>query len=395
MSEVESLKGKKILFVVNAPEYFLSHRFNIAKTAICDGFEVHVAGPPSGKVYSGEEDPINTIKNHKAIYHEIEIVRGGQNPLKELRTLLQLIRLFLTVKPDLVHLITIKPVLYGGLAARLAGIKAVVAAVSGLGTVFLANSGTARMRRWVVTRLYSAAFKQKRLAVIFQNPNDRDTLLSLGALHKAQTRMIRGSGVVLSDYPYLSEPKEDKPVVVMAARLLKDKGVFEFVEAARLLRKRGVNVQMRLIGSPDSGNPSSVAQQDLERWTKEGVVELLGFRKDIAAQYAAANIVCLPSYYGEGLPKSLVEAAACGRAVVTTDHSGCRDAIIPDETGLLVPVKDGKALADAIEYLIDHPQKRQSMGREGRKLAEREFALEKIVQAHLNIYKELEKSHGS
>jgi glycosyltransferase involved in cell wall biosynthesis len=296
--------------------------------------------------------------------------------------------LFHREKPDLVHLITIKPVLYGGLATRIAGISSVVAAVSGLGTVFVADSIVAKLRKWLVKLLYAMAFNQKRLAVIFQNPDDRDTLLSAGALRKDETRMIRGSGVRLADYPYLQEP-EGKPVVVMAARLLRDKGVFEFVGAANILRERGVDVDMRLVGSSDPGNLNSVTEAELECWEKEGVVTLLGYRTDIAHQYASANVVCLPSYYGEGLPKCLVEAAACGRAVVTTDHPGCRDAIRPDESGLLVPIKNSVALADAIQQLVGSPELRQRMGEAGRALAEEAFAIEKIVGQHLRIYEEL------
>jgi len=278
-------------------------------------------------------------------------------------------------------------VLYGGIAARLAGIKSVVSAVSGLGTVFLADSYVARIRRGLVTHLYRAAFKQKRLAVIFQNPDDRDAFLGLKALKLEQVRIIRGSGVSLVDYPCVPEP-EGKTVVVMAARLLKDKGVFEFVEAAQLLQGRGLSVEMRLIGSPDPGNPTSVTRQELDQWAAEGQVELLGYRNDIAAQYAAANIVCLPSYR-EGLPKSLVEAAACGRAVVTTDVPGCRDAITPEVTGLLVPVKDAVGLANAIQVLIEDPELRKKMGRAGTSLAEEAFAIEKIVEQHMDIYQEL------
>ncbi len=243
---------------------------------------------------------------------------------------------------------------------------------------------------WLVKRLYAAAFKQKRLAVIFQNPDDRDTLLSLVALDSSRTRMIRGSGVALGEYLCQPEPA-GTPVVVMAARLLRDKGVFEFVQAAEHLVERNAAVKMRLIGSPDPGNPTSVSEHDLERWKQAGVVELLGYRTDIAEQYAAANIVCLPSYR-EGLPKSLVEAAACCRAVVTTDVPGCRDAIIPDVTGLLVPVKDPVRLADALQSLIENPVLRKKMGREGRKLAEEAFAIERIVAQHLQIYRELLES---
>jgi glycosyltransferase involved in cell wall biosynthesis len=212
--------------------------------------------------------------------------------------------------------------------------------------------------------------------------------LALGSLNQEDSRLIRGSGVDLLDCPFVPEP-QGTPVVVMAARLLKDKGVFEFVESARLLQDRGVGVEMKLIGSSDPGNPNSVTKEDLDRWKKEGIVQVLGFRKDVTAQYATANIVCLPSYYGEGLPKSLVEAAACGRAVVTTDHPGCRDAIVPCETGVLIPVKDPIALADVIERLIEHPNLRQEMGKAGRCLAEEVFSIDKIVEQHLEIYSDL------
>ena len=370
---------KNILFVVNAPEFFLSHRLPLAVAAADAGYKVHVAtaGGPGAFL----------IKEKGFVYHEVPFARSGQNPLRELNTILELLRLLTALKPELIHAVTIKPVLYGGIAARLAGTSSMVAAVSGLGTVFTSSSVVAHIRRWLVIRLYRAALRQERLAVIFQNPDDRDTLLKLGLINTRQVRMIRGSGVQLANFPFLPEPSSS-PVVVMAARLLRDKGVLEFSEAARLLHERGVDVEMRLIGSPDPGNPTSVSEQDHDLWAREGFVRLLGYRTDIAEQYAAANIVCLPSYR-EGLPKSLVEAAACGRAVVTTDVPGCRDAIIPGVTGVLVPVKDAAALADAIQHLINDPALRERMGRAGRQLAEESFAIERIVDQHMTIYREL------
>lgn len=373
------LTPKKILFVVNSPEFFLSHRLPIALAARDAGYEVHVA--------TADGDAVREIRSLDLIHHTVAIARSGQNPLAELGSIIGLYRLFRELRPDVVHLITIKPVLYGGIAARFAGIPAVVAAVSGLGTVFVAQSAAARARRALVSGLYRLAFSQRRLAVIFQNPDDRDGLLEIGALRKDQVRMIRGSGVDLANYSCVPEP-ESTPVVVMAARLLRDKGVYEFVEAARLLKSRGVKVVIRLIGAPDPGNPTSVAQAELDGWAAEGVVELPGYRSDIAQQYAAANIVCLPSYR-EGLPKGLVEAAACGRAVVTTDVPGCRDAIEPDVTGVLVPVKSAPSLADALQALIEEPERRMRMGKAGRELAERVFSIDRIVEQHLAIYKEL------
>lgn len=368
-----------IIFVVNSPDFFLSHRLPLALAALNAGFQVHVA--------TSDGPEVRNIRSMGFTHHIVPFVRSGQNPLHELGTLIRMVRLFRRVKPVLVHLITIKPVLYGGIAARLAGVKSVVSAVSGLGTVFLADSVVARFRRGLVILLYRAAFTQKRLVVIFQNPDDCNVLLGLKALKQDAARMIRGSGVNLEDYPYLSQPL-GKTVVVMASRLLRDKGVFEFVEAAKLLQDRGVAVEMRLIGSPDPGNPTSVTLKDLNKWKSKRYIEVLGYRTDIATQYAEAHIVCLPSYR-EGLPKSLVEAAACGRAVVTTDVPGCRDAIKPGVTGLTVPLKDTVALADAIQALVEDPEMRADMGRAGRALAEEAFAIEKIVDQHIDIYSDL------
>lgn len=375
---------KKLLFVVNTPEFFLSHRLPLAISASKLGFKVYIASAHGAGV-----EKFNQLGFE---HHVIDIARSGQNPFKELLSIVRMFRIFQKIRPQIAHLVTIKPVLYGGLVARFTGVDGVVAAVSGLGTVFLNQSGLAGLRKAFISFLYRQAFKQKNLTVIFQNPDDRQVLLNIDALSLDQSRLIRGSGVELDNYPYLLEP-EGVPVVVMAARLLRDKGVYEYVEAVRLLRQRGIEGCFRLIGAPDPGNPSSIEQSQLDAWATEGIVEVLGYRSDIAQQYSAASIVCLPSYR-EGLPKSLVEAAACGRPVVTTDVPGCRDAIEQDITGLLVPVNNVEALAGALQRLIESPALRQSMGAAGRVLAEREFAIEKIVDAHLSIYQELAPPTG-
>ncbi|MBW6464230.1 MAG: glycosyltransferase family 4 protein, partial [Firmicutes bacterium] len=357
---------KRLLFIVNAPKFFLSHRLPIALAAKSAGYEVHVATADDGQA-------CRAITDQGLFHHAVPLSRSGQHPVRELAAIMSLRRLMKRLQPDLVHLVTIKPVLYGGLAARLAGVPAVVAAVSGLGTVFVSRGGRAGLVRRVVSVLYRLALGHRNLAVIFQNPDDRAALMRIGAVEAHQTRLIRGSGVALEDCPLVPEP-EGCPVVTMAARLLREKGVVEFVEAARLLAKRGIEVRFRLIGSPDPGNPTTITPEELATWRDEGLVELPGYRNDITAQYAQSHIVCLPSYYGEGLPKSLVEAAACGRAVVTTDMPGCRDAIEPGKSGVLVPARDAVALADAIQRLVEDGEQRRAMGRAGRELAEREFA---------------------
>lgn len=375
----------RLLFVVNNPAFFLSHRLPIALAAQRAGFDVHVA--------TMDGDSVSRIKEYGLTHHVLPMTRSGKNPIQELKTAWALFRLFRRIRPDVVHLVTIKPVLYGGIAARLAGVPGVVSAISGLGFVFVAQGLKATVVRQIVTRLYRIALGHRNSRVVFQNTSDRDVLRGLHAVRDDQVVMIRGSGVDLAHYVEQAEP-EPPVVALMVARLLRDKGVGEFVQAARLLRQQGVNVKMRLVGSIDAGNPASMTQADVEAWQHEGVVEALGERSDIAALNAAAHIAVLPSYR-EGLPRSLIEAAACGRAVVTTDVPGCRDAIEPNVTGLLVPSHDAKALADAIALLASDVALRQRMGRAGRALAEREFDIEDVSRKHVAIYRDLQAASKS
>nr|WP_090444654.1 glycosyltransferase family 4 protein [Pseudomonas benzenivorans] len=368
-----------LLIVVNDPAFFLSHRLAVAEGARQTGYSVHVATRPG--------ESVTDIRSRGFIHHELPLSRSGKNPLLELSSLISIWRLCWRLRPEVLHLVTIKPVLYGGIAARLAPVKSVVAAISGLGFVFMATGSKASVVRGLVGFLYRRALGKRNLRAVFQNRDDCEALIRLGAITNEKSVLIRGSGVDLSVCKPCSETS-GVPVVTLAARLLRDKGVFEFVEAARLLRQRGLEVRFQLVGDLDPGNPTSIGPDDLEQWRSEGIVECLGYRQDIATVFAQSHVVVLPSYR-EGLPKVLVEAAACGRAVVTTDVPGCRDAIEADVTGLLVPVRDTEALADAIQRLVENPELRQRLGRAGRELAEREFAIESIVQQHLDIYRAL------
>lgn len=371
--------GVKLLFVVNDFGFFLSHRLAVAQGARDAGFDVYVAAP-------GEPPPMLGELGLKAV--RVPMSRRGANPFAEARSLWALYRLFRRLRPDLVHLVTIKPVLYGGMMARLARVPAVVSAISGLGSVFVSDGQRAGMMRRAVQAMYRLALGHPNQVVILQNSDDQAALISSGGLRDEKAVMIRGSGVDLAEIP-CREEAPGAPTVAFAARLLKQKGVEEFVAAARLLRERGVSARFWLIGDPDPGNPYSITAEQVEAWAAEGVVEVLGRRSDVPELYAQAHVVTLPSYYGEGLPKTLIEAAACGRPIVTTDHPGCRDALVDGETGVLVPVRDAQALADALQALLEDPERRQAMGRAGRALAEREFAIEKVVDAHLEIYRRL------
>lgn len=369
----------RLLFLVNNPAFFLSHRLPIAQAARDSGYEVHVA------TMDGPSVPL--ILEQGFIHHVVPMSRSGSKPLEELGSLVAFWRLFRRLRPDLIHAVTIKPVLYGGIAARLAGVPAYVAAVSGLGFIFTRRQGGFDPLRLAATLLYKLALGHRNSRVIFQNVSDRQELRNAGAVQPGQAVIVRGSGVDLAVYAPKPEP-EGAPIAIMAARLLTDKGVREFVEAARITAGHASGLRWVLVGAPDLGNPASITEAEFQQWQEEGAVICMGERDDIAELYQNAHIVVLPSYR-EGLPRSLVEAAACGRAVVTTDVPGCRDAIQPDVTGLLVPVRDARALADAVVQLAVDAPRRQAMGAAGRKLAEDAFDIERVVEAHLGIYAQL------
>jgi glycosyltransferase involved in cell wall biosynthesis len=377
--------NKRLLFVVNVDWFFISHRLPIAIQAMKEGFEVHLICAITTRA--------GYLRELGIFVHPLSFSRSGKSVSNEVVTVIKLYRLIKQIKPDLLHLITIKPVLYGGIIARLAKIPRVVSAISGLGLLFVQRASfSAKLFRSAILVLYRLAMGHANQRVIFQNPTDMKVLVDSGGVDKKKVRMIRGSGVNLNDYPMMLESGE-VPVIVMASRLLRDKGVVEFIEAATILKDKGVNAHFQLVGETDSENPESVTKEQVDVWQQDGVVECLGYRTDIAHIFSQAHIVTLPSYYGEGLPKVLIEAAACGRAVITTDMPGCRDAIEPNVSGMLVTARDSHALAEMIEYLIEDNNLRKKMGKAGRALAEREFSIDKVVNAHFDIYHELEMNN--
>jgi len=370
---------KRLLFVVNVDWFFVSHRLPIALYASCQGYEVHVACGLTGMQKALEE--------YGFIVHPLPIERGKSGIVNVAQTLQALIAVFSLVKPDITHLVTIKPVLMGGIVARMMGVKRIVSAISGLGYVFIDQGFSASVRRVFIGKLYWFALHRSFIRVVFQNMDDCRTVSEMARLSPEQGLLIKGSGVDLNDYASIPEP-EGVPVVVMPARLLRDKGVIEFCEAARIVRQSGFSSRFCLVGDYDLDNPAALRPDECEHMARESGVEIWGQRSDMPIVFSLANLVVLPSYR-EGFPKALIEAAACGRAIVTTDVPGCRDAILTDVTGLLVPVKNSPALAEAILLLLKDPEMRHSMGAAGRKLAERDFDIRSVVQQHMDLYEEL------
>lgn len=368
---------RKILFFVTEDWFFCSHFIDRAVAAQQAGYEVGV---------------ITRVRAHGDVIRSaglrlipLDLSRRGKNLLRELDVIRRLVRIYRTECPDLVHQFALKPILYGTIAARLAGVKTIMNAPVGMGYVFSSRKWKARFIRPLVILSYRWLMNPPRSWVVLENPDDERLLIGLRIANARHTRVIRGAGVDLQRFAVGPEP-EGGVLVVLAARMLWDKGVGEFVEAAQLLRSAGVSARFVLVGDADTANPAAIPESQLSAWQAEGLVEWWGHRDDMPKVLSQAHIVCLPSYR-EGLPKVLIEAAASGRAIVATDVPGCREIVCHGENGLLVPARDARALAEALKQLILDPSLRQRMGKRGREIAEAEFSVERVNNETLALYK--------
>lgn len=373
---------KKLIFVINVDWFFVSHRLPIALKAQENGYDVHLACAFSDKRAFIEEYGITC--------HNIEFSRSGSSLKSELGAIAAIRNVLTEVAPDVVHAVTIKPVIYTGLVLQsMVRPPAFVAAISGLGYVFTASTLRAKFTKSLVSLMYKFALRSKRKVVIFQNTSDEKILSDIVSLPPRDRTLIKGSGADLSVYNYQSEPIAKRKIVSMACRLLKEKGVYQFVDAARVIKKRMPDAEFWLIGSIDPENPNSVSKDEVDAWVNEGIIKALGHREDIPVLFSQSHIVTMPSFYGEGVPKVLIEAAACGRPIVTTENPGCRDAIIDKSTGLLVPVRNSDALARALLELLKDDETRINMGIKAREFAVKEFDVNNVVARHLEIYESL------
>jgi glycosyltransferase involved in cell wall biosynthesis len=314
------------------------------------------------------------------------LARRSLNPIEGFKTVLRLLKLYRREKPDLVHQFTVKCVLFGSLTCHLLGIHPVVNSVTGLGYVFMEGGAARRWLRGFIKLSYWLVLKNTW--VIFQNPDDRSAFLESHLVDPKRVTLIRGSGVDIGVFSHHPEPP-GIPLVILPARMLWDKGVGEFVTAARTLQAKGLRARFALIGDSDNENPASVPATQLRAWKYEGVIEWWGWKEKMQDVYAQAAIVCLPSYYREGVPKTLIEAAACGRPIVTSDTPGCREVVRHGENGLLVPARDAGALAKALMDLLQSPNTRSEMGSCGRIIAEKEFSMDLIISQTFAFYQSI------
>jgi glycosyltransferase involved in cell wall biosynthesis len=367
----------RLLYVVTEDWYFLSHRLPMARAARAAGVEVHVATRVSADA--------DAIEAEGFVLHPVPFVRGTLSPLAALTTLRALRRVYRRVAPAISHHVALQPSILGSLAA-MGSTTACVNAVTGLGYTFASGSAKATLLRPFMTPLLRLLLNRHGSVVLVQNPDDHAMLVSLGVA-PSRVALIPGSGVDAELLRPLPEPP-GPPTVAFVGRLLDDKGIRTLVRAHRLLRGRGSSIRLLIAGTPDPANPASISEHEAEGWNSEPGVQWLGHVEDISSLWARAHIAVLPSRR-EGLPKSLLEAAACGRPLIATDVPGCREVVRRDVSGLLVPVDDAPALADAIEKLAADPALRKRYSMEARRLAVEQFSADAVGRQTVELYRRL------
>lgn len=371
---------KTLLIITNVDWFLISHRLVLAKAAAAAGWKVYVACENTGR---GDEIAVDGIT-----FIDFPLSRSGVNPIEEYRLYKRFVKLYKDVRPDVVHQITIKPVVYGSLAAKRLGVKGVVNAISGMGYMFTKGK-VGFVQRIILNLMKKGA--GSNVSFIFQNEDDLSALKSFGILDKVNSiNLIKGSGIDLNKFTYSEIPDAVGPIkIIFPSRMLIDKGIRELIEASVILKNKYNNlIQFLLVGKVDDNNKAAVTADQLMNWSDGKYVLWSGHAENMHEMYKQAHIVVLPSYR-EGLPKSLIEACAVGRPIVTTDAIGCKDCVDEGINGFKVPVKDSKALALALEKLILDSSLRTRMGLAGRIKAEREFNVEDVIRRHLNIYNSL------
>ena len=362
-------KKRKILFVIVEDRYFISHRLHLAQYAIKKGYQVGLLC----KISKHKE----FLENEGIQVFDWSLVRGSFNLFFEIKAIYEILVTLLKFAPDVLHAVALKPVIYASFASKLVFLKSRVFALGGLGFIFSSDKVLAKLLRPLIVMVLKFTFSGNKSRLIIQNIDDKRTLINLKVIRDEKIDLIKGAGVDMKIFSFIREPSQT-PEVILPARLLWDKGVGEFVLAADILKKRGINAKFTLLGETDPQNPECIPDDQVEDWKKEGAVDVAGFQDDMAKCIQNCAVVCLPSYR-EGLPKSLLEAASCGRPIVATDVPGCREIVQDGVNGYLVPSKDPDLLAEALSRLLTDRKLREVMGLKGREFVERGFSAEIVA----------------
>lgn len=370
---------KKLFIIVNVDWFFLSHRLPVALAAQKAGWDVTVVTADTGKLKDIKAKGLKTIN--------LPMSRSGMNIKEELGTMRFLYNLYKCEKPDVVHHVGMKTILWGTLAAKFAKVNGVVNAVSGLGGFFAEDNKS--MLAKVMPKVLKFSHNRRNLLVIFQNNEDRAMYVKKGIIDDSQARFIKGSGVNLQEFCYTPEPNEGKVKVILTARMIVEKGIFLLTEAAERLRKEYEDkAEFWLVGGIDD-HPGAITKDQLDAACDGKYIKWLGYRTDVKELLQQSHIVAFPSYYMEGLPKSLIEATAIGRPIITCNSVGCKEAVIDGHNGYLIPTKNVDALVEKLDILLGDAKLRQEMGKNSRKYAEENFSIDVVIERHLRIYEEL------
>lgn len=374
---------KKLIIVVNSVDFFISHRLAIAICARDAGWNVIVA--------TGSEDGSEKLSKYGLKHDKILLPREKTSFLMEIKSLFSVFRLLRGEDNTVFHFVTIKPVLYGGIGMHFSKTTGAVFAISGLGSMFSSNVLISRLARPLIRFMYKVALNHRNKIVIFQNELDKKVVSDLCNLPRNDVLLVNGSGVDLREYFVHPGSKDDTEdfKFVLACRLLKEKGVYETVNAVGRLYSKGLPVKLIVAGKPDPGNLASLTDADCAELSKLPFVEYVGFCEDVNKLYNQSDVAVLPSYYGEGIPKSLIEAAACGLPIITTNLPGCRDTVIDGASGILVEPRSVESLETAMLFMINNPSVVESYGKASRRLAIDKFSVDVVVSHHLTAYDSL------
>ena len=371
---------ERILFVVSEDWYFYSHRLYLAKVAAASGFKVGL---------------LSHFSNHKKLIEKEGIItfnwllkRSSKNIIKEITAIKGVTSSIKTFKPDIIHAVAMKPVLYSSIASYFLGLKNRVYALAGLGHVFTSNKKYFIVLRFCMEFFLKFLLKTHKTILILQNPEDQEVVLNAGIINQSHIRLIRGAGVDMELFSFSPIPK-GIPIIILPSRMLWAKGILDFINCAKIINKDKKIARFILIGAPDNQNPDSIPKEKLEEWSKSDLIEWWGHQSDMVKVYHKSTIICLPTTYGEGLPKALLESASCARPIVTYDRPGCREIVRDRYNGFLVKPKDINDLANKISQLLKNPNLCIQMGRNGRRMVKENFTQEIIAEQTIKVWEEL------
>ena len=372
---------KRIVIVVNKADFFLSHRLNFAIELKQRGFQIHILS-------NGTINDIEKINNHGFKFHQLNFSRSVKNLFFEIKTIYNLYYLYKLIKPDVIHHVTIKPIIYGNIACKALGITKIINSISGLGYIFINSDIKNKIIKFIIIKMYKLFFSGDTKRVILQNQDEFNFLLENNISLRENLRLIPGAGVNTNIFKPSYNFSDDR-CVVFAARMIKEKGAEELVQAIIRLNLENFDIKLVLLGNIDTEYPSHIKEETLKSWSENEFIKWHGYSNNVLSYYQKATIICMPSYYSEGVPKSLIEAASVGKPIITTDMPGCRAIVKNNFNGILVRPKNIDDIVEAIKFLILNPDKASLYGKNGRELVKQEFDEKIIVQSTINIYEEL------